>query len=73
MRVAVNNHALPVYKKTRITSLLCIFESTIRMYFQSEWKTVWIQFRWLRQKPADLDPHCFQNKIYPISAGKGLM
>ena len=29
MRVAVNNHALPVYKKNRITSLLCIFESTI--------------------------------------------
>ena len=29
MRVAVENHALPVYKKNRIASLLCIFESTI--------------------------------------------
>ena len=29
MRVAVKNHALPVYKKNRIASLLCIFESTI--------------------------------------------
>ena len=31
MRVAVNSHALPVYKKNRIASLLCIFETTIRM------------------------------------------
>ena len=30
MRVAVKNHALPVYKKNRIASLLCIFESTIQ-------------------------------------------
>ena len=29
MRVAVNSHALPVYKKNRIASLLCIFETTI--------------------------------------------
>ena len=29
MRVAVKNHALPVYKKNRLASLLCIFESTI--------------------------------------------
>ena len=29
MRVAVKSHALPVYKKNRIFSLLCIFESTI--------------------------------------------
>ena len=29
MRVAVKNHALPVYQKNRIASLLCIFESTI--------------------------------------------
>ena len=27
MRVAVNNHALPVHKKIRVTSLLCIFET----------------------------------------------
>ena len=29
MRVAVKSHALPVYKKNRITSLLCIFETTV--------------------------------------------
>ena len=28
MRVAVNNHALHIYKKNRIASLLCIFETT---------------------------------------------
>ena len=30
MRVVVKNHALPVYKKNIIASLLCIFESTIK-------------------------------------------
>ena len=29
VRVAVNSHALPVDKKNRITSLLCIFETII--------------------------------------------
>ena len=29
MCVAVNSHALPIYKKNRIASLLCIFETTI--------------------------------------------
>ena len=29
MRVAIKYHALPVFKKNRIASLLCIFESTI--------------------------------------------
>ena len=29
MRVAVNSHDLPVYKKNRIASLLCIFEAMI--------------------------------------------
>ena len=29
MRVAVISHALPIYKKKRIASLLCIFETTI--------------------------------------------
>ena len=29
---------------------------------RSEWKTVWILIRWLRQKPADLDLHCFKKK-----------
>ena len=27
MRVAVNSHALPIHKKNRIASLLCIFET----------------------------------------------
>ena len=29
MRVAVINHALPIFKKNRIASLLCIFETKI--------------------------------------------
>ena len=29
MRMTVNSHALPVHMKNRITSLLCIFETTI--------------------------------------------
>ena len=29
VRVAVKSHALPVHKKNRITSLLCIFETII--------------------------------------------
>ena len=35
MRVAVNSHALPVYKENRIASLLCIFENTITFLFIS--------------------------------------
>ena len=31
MRVVVNSHALPIYKKNRIASLLCIFETTIEV------------------------------------------
>ena len=31
MRVAMNSHALPVYKNNRIASLLCIFETIIRV------------------------------------------
>ena len=31
VRVAVNSHALPVHKKNRITSLLCIFETIIQL------------------------------------------
>ena len=33
MRVAVNSHALPIYKKNKIASLLCIFETTICVVF----------------------------------------
>ena len=29
MRVTVKNHALPIFRKNRIASLLCIFESII--------------------------------------------
>ena len=31
MRVAVNSHALPVYKKNRFASLPCIFETIIAL------------------------------------------
>ena len=33
MRTAVNSHALPIHKKNRIASLLCIFETTIILNF----------------------------------------
>ena len=33
MRVAVNSHALPVHKKNRIASLICIFETTIEIKY----------------------------------------
>ena len=33
MRVAVKNHALPVFKKNRIALLLCIFETIIFAMF----------------------------------------
>ena len=39
MRVAVNSHALPVYKKNRIASLLCIFETTIHLHISCPIKT----------------------------------
>ena len=32
------------------------------MYFQSEWKAVWILIRWLHQKPADLDLQYLKEK-----------
>ena len=32
------------------------------------WKTVQILIRWLRQKPADLNLHCFLQRIHPGSA-----
>ena len=35
MRVAVNSHALPVYMKNRIASLLCIFETIILQWWSS--------------------------------------
>ena len=33
MIAAVKSHALPVYKKSRIASLLCIFEITVLKIF----------------------------------------
>ena len=38
----------------------------------SERQTVQIQISWLLQKPADLDLHCLQNRVYSGSAGQGL-
>ena len=35
-------------------------------------KTVQILVRWLCQKPADLDLHCFLKRIYRESTGQGL-
>ena len=39
----------------------------------SDWQTVQIQISWLLQKPTDLDLHCLQVRIYPGSAGQGLI
>ena len=38
-------------------------DSSYKHVFTAEWKTVWILSKWLRQKPADLDPYCFQKMI----------
>ena len=32
-----------------------------------------IQISWLLKKPTDLDLHCLQNRVYPGSAGQGLI
>ena len=37
------------------------------------WKTVWVLIRWLRQKPADLNLHCFPKKKYLGLAGQVLI
>ena len=50
VRVAVNSHALPVHKKNRITSLLCIFETIIlftTMHFQSKQKITGGNYAWI--------------------------
>ena len=41
------------------------------MYYQPEWKTVWLLIRWLHQMPADLNLQCFL-KINPGSEWPGL-
>ena len=45
------------------------------VYFQSEWKTVWILISWLHEKPADPDLHCnsvLKKQINPGVAGQGV-
>ena len=42
MRVAVNSHALPIYKKNSIASLLCIFETTIYTYSWSKYNLIYL-------------------------------
>ena len=37
------------------------------------WQTVQIQISWLLQKPTDLELLCLQNRVYPGSAGQGLI
>ena len=32
-----------------------------------------IQISWLLQKSTDLDLHCFKGRVYPDSAGQGLI
>ena len=54
---------LYVLHSSLIIILLTCRISVVRLYFQSEWKIVWILIRWLHQNPADLDLECFQNRI----------
>ena len=55
MRVAVNSHALPIYKKNRIASLLCIFETTIHLSnFVNRWR--WWVFFSLTQARVQFTP-----------------
>ena len=42
MRVAMKSHALPVYKKNRIASLLCIFETIVLNFKQLRCKVIQI-------------------------------
>ena len=37
------------------------------------WQTVQIQISWLLKKPTDLELLCLQNRVYPGSAGQGLI
>ena len=51
------HHSSPFF-----SPLTCSIPS-VKIYFRSEWKTVWILISWLHQKPADQDPHFFFKKI----------
>ena len=47
MRVAVKSHALPIYKKNRIASLLCVFETTIHAYVYHKYSDTFNTFNML--------------------------
>ena len=61
-----------VLHSSPIHILLTCSIPVVSMYFQSEWKTVWILVRWLPQKPAYLDLQCFLKRIILHSSGQGL-
>ena len=44
--------------------VLIVFHCIVLLITQLHvaWKTVWILISWLLKKPADQDPHCFQNR-----------
>ena len=46
-----------------------IFQSVQSYNSKEGIENMWILIRWLNQKQADLDLQCFQNRIYPASAG----
>ena len=54
------------YSKDSHKKLICSIP-VISLYFRAEWKTVWILIRWLHQRPADLDLHCFLKFISMFS------
>ena len=64
-------YVLPFSILILLAGSIPVVSCTVSMYFQLEWKTVWILIRWLHQKPADLNGQCFQKRIYPGSAGGG--
>ena len=49
------NYILMYYNPTQF--LPC---PVVSMYFQPEWRALFVLIRWLCQKSADLDLHCFQ-------------
>ena len=53
----------------QLTSCITVFS----MYSQAEWKKSVDPDQLASEKPADQEPHCFQNGIYSGSAGEELM
>ena len=43
---------------------ICVISANA-VHSGAAWEIVQILIRWLRQKPADLDIHCFLKLIYP--------